>query len=158
MIAYPVYRAPVRHTQSQRNRQILLPEPAMNASVGDAFDPERTVPNSETTAGVLRHGPARSVLVVAPCLRAAPKSPLPSEFERAVMDTAAHARCEEVLRMKCRRCAIAGTSLLAFAGVLALSLSIPWLGAIPAGLAVGVAWRWAVLSAAADELRAHAAR
>lgn len=133
----------------------------MNASVGDTFDPERTLPNPESGMATWRDRPAARPPVIAHCLRAAPRSPLPSDFERAVIDAAAHARyagrCERVLRRECRRCVIAGVSLLAIAAALALYLPTPWLAAVPIGLAVGVAWRWAVVSAAADEIRAEAA-
>jgi len=127
----------------------------MTATARDTVDPERAAPDHEDAALGGRRGAATPVF--APCLRVVPESPLPSDFDRAVMDTAAHARydgrCEDVLRAKCRRYAAAGGSLLAFAALLAYLLSSAWLAAVPAALALFAAWRWAVTSAAADELR-----
>lgn len=134
----------------------------MNASVGETFNPEHTVPNPG--AGMPRSPdvPVGQAPPVPPCLRTAPQSPLPSDFERAVMDTAAHARytgcCEQVLRAQCRKCFVAGAGLVAIAVALVVYVPAPWLAAVPAALAVGAAWRWAVFSAAADELRSESAR
>ncbi len=134
----------------------------MNASVGDSFDPERTVPNRDHGPTALRGAAAGPWPVIAPCLRCAPQSPLPSDFERAVMDTAAHARytghCESVLRSRCRWVAATAAGLMIVAFATLLLLRSPWLAAVPAALAVAAAWRWAVFSAAADELHSESPR
>jgi hypothetical protein len=139
-----------------------LSEPAMNASVGDTFDPERTVPNADREPSPLRGTASRPWPVIPPCLRSAPQSPLPSDFERAVMDTAAHARytghCAAALRSRCRWVAAAAAGLLLLVLVTVLYLPSPWLALIPGVLAVAAAWRWAVFSAAADELHAESPR
>jgi hypothetical protein len=78
------------------------------------------------------------------------------------MDTAAHARytghCEHVLRAQCRRCVVTGASLVAIAVAFVVYVPAAWFAVVPATLAVGAAWRWAVFSAAADELRAESDR
>jgi len=134
----------------------------MNASVGDTFDPERTIPglvHAPAARGAVATGTGP---VIAPCLRGAPRSPLPSDFERAVMDTAAHARytghCESVLRSRCRWVAGTAVALLALAAATAIYLPNPWIGTIPGILGLAAAWRWAVYSAAADELGTEAPR
>jgi hypothetical protein len=157
VIPAPVGDRGVWQIRDQPSDVLPLSEPAMNASVGYTFDPERTVPNPD-------HEPiaARPWPVIVPCLRTDPQSPLPSDFERAVMDTAAHARytghCESVLRNRCRWVATTAVGLLVLAVATALVLKSPWLAAIPGVLSVAAAWRWAVFSAAADELHAESAR
>jgi len=59
-----------------------------------------------------------------------------------------------VLRSRCRWVAGTAVALLALAMATAIYLPIPWLGSIPGVLALAAAWRWAVYSAAADELGA----
>lgn len=130
----------------------------MSANIGDRFESR-----SNVTAGaaVLREAAAERAPILAHCLRVTPRSPLPSDFERAVIDTAAHARydggCEARLRRRCRWCAIGGGSLLLLALLVVLYLPAPWLAAFPTAVAALAGWRWAVYSAAADELRAEAA-
>ncbi len=131
----------------------------MSANVEDRFESGRAAP---VATGSTRDTQPAWRPVLSHCLRATPESPLPSDFERAVMDTAAHVRfeggCEAVLRAKCRWCAIGGGSLLTLALGLAVYLPSPWLASIPTALAVVTGWRWAIFSAAADELRAEPRR
>ena len=133
----------------------------MIAHIGGPIDPQRTASDRDTRWGAVRETSAAGARAATPYLRATPQSPLPSEFERAVVDTAAHARytgrCEAALRLGCRRCAVVGAGLLALAATLAFCLPTPWLATVPVALAAVAGWRWAVLSAAADELHAHAA-
>jgi hypothetical protein len=130
----------------------------MSASIGDLLESRR---NAAASVGAAPETARQQAPVLAHCLRVTPRSPLPSDFERAVMDTAAHARydggCEARLRSRCRWCAIGGGSLLVLALLLALYLPTPWLAAVPAAVAALTGWRWAVYSAAAAELRAEAA-
>ena len=151
MNAGPVGVGAVWQIAKHQSFHSSLSEPAMNASVGANFDPERTVPNPDHASIAARPWP-----VIAPCLRGAPQSPLPSDFERAVMDTAAHARytghCATALRNRCRWIAGTAAALLGLAAATAFFLPSAWLAAIPGALAVAAAWRWAVFSAAADEL------
>jgi hypothetical protein len=131
----------------------------MSASVCDRVESPR---NASAGTALSRAAATERHPVLAHCLRITPRSPLPSDFERAVMDTAAHARdhgaCEALLRARCRSCALGGGGLLALAVLVALWLPTPWLAVIPTAVASLAGWRWAVYAAAADELRADSAR
>jgi hypothetical protein len=130
----------------------------MSVSVEDRFESRRTTIAATNARRITNPG---GPPVPTHGLRGTPESLLPSDFERAVIDTAAHARygggCEALLRRKCRWCAIGGGGLLTFALGVVVYLPAPWLAAVPAAFAILTGWRWAVLSAAADELHAESA-